>query len=220
MFRILHRVLNSLERIRDSTDEVLRAFHRDGCVYLELRTTPRNLPARGDSQAITKREYAEAILDQISETLAEINGCDCRPAGGGKQPGPPKFQMHCNLLLSVDRTRGLEEALDTVQLAHQLQARQEALQEEQGRSPPSPASPELEEKDPAEGKGEEEEKMQSYGCRDHRPKLVGIDFSGNPTVAEFSDYLPAFQLAREYGTVRCSPSSPSSLSRCLARWLD
>jgi adenosine deaminase len=40
---------------------VLESFRDDGCIYLELRTTPRKFPARSDSFS----EYLDAVVDAI-----------------------------------------------------------------------------------------------------------------------------------------------------------
>ena len=77
------------------------------------------------------------MLDTIDEATSAESGND----------------IIVRLLLSVDRSGSLEEAVDTVKLAHEYTKR----------------------------------------------GVVGIDFSGNPNVKRFHDFLPAFELARSFG---------------------
>lgn len=63
VFSLLHRLLSSLDAVARVTREVIADFAADEVVYLELRTTPRALPARGTS----KREYVQTVVDAIRE---------------------------------------------------------------------------------------------------------------------------------------------------------
>jgi adenosine deaminase len=66
---------------------VLRDFAADGVVYLELRTTPRAMPAAG----LTEAGYVQTILDAIAEY--ERNP---QPQGDGVGVG-----LRTKLILSV-----------------------------------------------------------------------------------------------------------------------
>jgi len=79
---------------------VLHDFQADGVVYLELRTTPRAMPATG----ITKETYVKTV----SSVLAAHNAAD-----------PP---MRAFLILSIDRRNTVSEAEEVVDLAIKFQS--------------------------------------------------------------------------------------------------
>lgn len=81
---------------RFSTKAVLQDFQNDGVVYLELRTTPRAMPAEG----ISKEKYVTTILDELT-----MHNSDA------------KNTMRAYLILSVDRRNTLAEAQEVVDLA-------------------------------------------------------------------------------------------------------
>lgn len=78
-----YHLVNDVWSLRYSTLSVLRDFAADGVVYLELRTTPRVMPAVG----LTKEDYVRTVLDTIAQFEAESSDSD---------PG-----MHTRLILSV-----------------------------------------------------------------------------------------------------------------------
>ncbi len=130
VFSLMHKVIENEDVLYRITCEVVQDFAKDGVVYAELRTTPRPLPP-GNSA----RSYVDTVLRAF-------------------RTAPPTIVLR--LLLSVDRTRGLDVADATVRLA--------------------------------------QEYVGSGGGA-----VVGVDFSGNPTVGSFVDYAPAFALARAAG---------------------
>lgn len=75
---------------------MIRDFSDENCIYLELRTTPKN------TQWMDKREYVAAILEgfRISQLLY------------------PKIVVR--LILSVDRKQSIEDAKDTIELALEM----------------------------------------------------------------------------------------------------
>ena len=79
---------------------MLHDFQADGVVYLELRTTPRAMPATG----ITKETYVKTV----SSVLAAHNAAD-----------PP---MRAFLILSIDRRNTVSEAEEVVDLAIKFQS--------------------------------------------------------------------------------------------------
>jgi len=81
---------------------VLDDFQADGVVYLELRTTPRNIPRA----KITRSRYIEILLRAI--TAFEKNHKD--------DPN----SLHTRLILSIDRRHSRLEALEIASLAAQL----------------------------------------------------------------------------------------------------
>eukprot|EP01126_Amoeba_proteus_P053840 TRINITY_DN6582_c0_g1_i18.p1 TRINITY_DN6582_c0_g1~~TRINITY_DN6582_c0_g1_i18.p1 ORF type:complete len:199 (+),score=38.83 TRINITY_DN6582_c0_g1_i18:304-900(+) len=135
MFRIIHSVVNDLPTLFRVTKEVLQDFASENVMYLELRTTPR---AFGGN---TKLQYVQTVIAAIKEFLTE--GSD----------------MQAKLLLSVDRSRSLEDAQETIQLAGKFYV---------------------------DGKDNPEDRV-----------VVGLDFSGNPTIGSFEKFLDIFSRARE-----------------------
>lgn len=72
VFALLHRLLSSLSAVARVTREVIHDFALDGVVYLELRTTPRAMPAKGKTPASTKREYVQTVVDTILQAQEEL----------------------------------------------------------------------------------------------------------------------------------------------------
>lgn len=93
VFRILHSITDSLEAVRTITLDVIQEFASDNVRYLELRTTPKDIPNK-----MTKKEYMNTVLEATIEAMKRSN-------------------ITVRLLLSVDRARGVEDAWSTLQLA-------------------------------------------------------------------------------------------------------
>ena len=84
IFPVIHAVTDNLEAVRIVTREVIKEFAEDGVRYLELRTTPREVPGR-----MTGGEYCEAVLEQIRRAAREED-TSC---------------LTVKLLLSIDRRK-------------------------------------------------------------------------------------------------------------------
>ena len=177
LFGAIHHLCTDHDTLRRIAAEAVMDFARDGVIYLELRTTPKDLPARG----VTKESYCEAVLLGVAlgarlaargdgakdshATPAEAknanrhgHGLD-RGAGSSSDADPA---IVARLILSVDRRESAEEAKRTVQLAAYL--------------------------------------------RDVGLGVVGVDLSGNPTVGTWRKFEPAMRLARSNGlpvTLHC-----------------
>ncbi|KAK8387139.1 hypothetical protein O3P69_018063 [Scylla paramamosain] len=93
VFRILHSITDNLEAMQTITQDVIQEFAADNVKYLELRTTPKNIPNK-----MTKKEYMDTVLEATVEAMKKSNIRVC-------------------LLLSIDRARGVEDAWSTLQLA-------------------------------------------------------------------------------------------------------
>jgi len=91
--KYIYELCNDTESIIFSTNSVLQDFQDDGVAYLELRTTPRQIPAAG----ITKDDYVKLIL---SCSLSF-----------------PSSTIVTKLILSIDRRNTEEESLKVVDLA-------------------------------------------------------------------------------------------------------
>ncbi|KAI1804280.1 Metallo-dependent hydrolase [Daldinia bambusicola] len=92
----IYNLVNDAPSLERSTRSVVRDFAADGVVYLELRTTPRAMPAAG----LDKAGYVAAVLQAISEEEQAL-----------------AQSLHARLILSIDRRNTLDEALEVVALA-------------------------------------------------------------------------------------------------------
>lgn len=81
---------------RYSTRAVLEDFQSDGVIYLELRTTPRAIPATD----VTKDRYVSTVLEILKAHNANNENA-----------------MHAFLILSIDRRNTVQEAQEVVDLA-------------------------------------------------------------------------------------------------------
>jgi adenosine deaminase len=92
----IYSLCDSFASITYSTKSVLESFEADGVIYLELRTTPRNIP----TAEITKDLYVQTVLGCINEHNTR-----------------PEAQMVTKLILSIDRRMTANEADEIVDLA-------------------------------------------------------------------------------------------------------
>jgi adenosine deaminase len=87
-----------VESLQYATTSVLNDFHADGVRYLELRTTPREIPERG----ISKEEYVLTVLESIDRFK--------------KRQEDDKMAIY--LILSIDRgNHTAAQAMEIVDLA-------------------------------------------------------------------------------------------------------
>ncbi len=94
IFPVIHSLIKDSSTLEYVVHEVLNEFQDDNVVYLELRTTPRN------SKSLSSLEYIDTILRSISEFHKNNdNGLVCR------------------LLMSIDRSKSVENAWSSVQIA-------------------------------------------------------------------------------------------------------
>ncbi|KAH6636347.1 hypothetical protein F5144DRAFT_176093 [Chaetomium tenue] len=103
----IYNLVNDAATLRYTTLAVLRDFAADGVVYLELRTTPRAMPAAG----LTEAGYVQTILDAIAEYERE----------------PPRSEngagLRTKLILSIDRRHAPAQAARVLALAKQFLGR-------------------------------------------------------------------------------------------------
>jgi adenosine deaminase len=109
------QVVGDLEALRRITYEALEDFARHHVAYLELRSTPKQLKRRWDSDEVTsKRDYIEVIISVLEEF--ELNEQERYERDKDKQSGC-RLPLIARLLVSVDRARTVEEAQENVDLA-------------------------------------------------------------------------------------------------------
>lgn len=97
VFDLIHRAVHTRAAVERVAREAVRDFWADGVVYLELRSTPREL----DGGRVSRRGYVEAVARAAAD--------EARRVSGGR--------MAVRLLLSVNRAGTPEEARRTVALA-------------------------------------------------------------------------------------------------------
>ncbi|KAK7737970.1 hypothetical protein SLS62_011417 [Diatrype stigma] len=100
----IYHLIDDADALAHSTRSVVRDFAADGVAYLELRTTPRAMPAAG----LDKAGYVDAVLRAIAEEVELL----AAPA-----------QIRVRLLLSVDRRNTAGEAREVVALAARFRGR-------------------------------------------------------------------------------------------------
>ncbi|XP_071479126.1 N6-Methyl-AMP deaminase-like [Diadema antillarum] len=94
-FKHIHKVVTDVEAVKMVTQDVIREFAEDGVRYLELRSTPRDIPEHG----MTKKLYIDAVLKGIE--MCEAEG----------------LNIIVKFLPSIDRRMSVEAAGEVVKLA-------------------------------------------------------------------------------------------------------
>lgn len=96
VFPIIHRLLSDKDILARVTREVLEDFESENCVYLELRTTPRNILDENNNVVVSKVDYLNTVIGVIQNYETE----------------KPQSNLTARLLVSIDRSKGLNDALD------------------------------------------------------------------------------------------------------------
>ncbi|KFB44391.1 AGAP005158-PA-like protein [Anopheles sinensis] len=97
-FHYAHDLTDRREALAKATERVIDEFAKDNVIYLELRTTPKS------TAYMAKREYLSTVLDVMRKSV------ELYP------------QMIVKLLPSIDRSKGIIEAEESVALAIELDA--------------------------------------------------------------------------------------------------
>lgn len=98
IFKLIHRVVDNEESVYQLTCAVIREFAADNVKYLELRSTPKDIPSTGMTSELYVRTMLRAVHDCQTENLDIV----------------------VYLLLSIDRRNSVEIAEKTVDLAEKL----------------------------------------------------------------------------------------------------
>ncbi|GMF17859.1 unnamed protein product [Phytophthora fragariaefolia] len=96
MFGLIHRVVVSRRALRRIVVEAVEDFAAENVKYLELRSTPRDLPRDGASR-----------VDYVDEVVAALEECRARR----------ELDIEVQLLLSINRNQPLQLAEETVDMA-------------------------------------------------------------------------------------------------------
>jgi len=102
MFKISSKILKDLNVIRRITREMIEDWKNQNCIYLEIRTTPKEI---GNT---TKADYINAVLDEIND-------------------GNQKYSMKTRLILCIDKAQSLEEAIKTYETYSNLNSPYKSL---------------------------------------------------------------------------------------------
>lgn len=73
MFGLIHQVVTSRRTLRQIVIEAVEDFYKDNVKYLELRSTPRDLPKDGASRA----DYVDEVSRIVTQDKIWILWCDC-----------------------------------------------------------------------------------------------------------------------------------------------
>lgn len=99
IFDLIHKSLIDLASIKRVAREMLEDFSNRNVIYIEIRTTPKS----SKENEYTGKEYIETVLEEII-AFENKNGNN----------------MEVRLLLSIDRSRSVEEANRTFELLQDL----------------------------------------------------------------------------------------------------
>lgn len=128
-FPFMHELTATKRGLQLATELTIRDFAKDNVIYLELRTTPKK------NAEMSKLEYVDSVLEAMERSEKTES-------------------TRVNLLLSIDRSKSVADAEETVNIALQLQDTYKGI-------------------------------------------ISGIDFSGNPKLGNFADFIPVLEKARQ-----------------------
>ena len=123
MFAEIATCVDDLPSLARITMEALQDFAKHHVAYLELRSTPKQLLAKSGQAGLSdKRAYCTTILQclqnfesqETSRYESELSNCN-------NTTSLPRLPMICRLIIAVDRSQLVEQALENVDLALSLQ---------------------------------------------------------------------------------------------------
>jgi adenosine deaminase len=124
MFAEIGTVVDDLPAIRRITDETLQDFAKDGCVYLEVRSTPKVLLKNSASpEKATKRDYCETILQVMKEFQQAEEKRFTRESENRKTDdnlAMPRLPLVSCLIVSLDRSNTVDAGWENIRLAIEL----------------------------------------------------------------------------------------------------
>ena len=156
LFKVVHQIISSQTVLTRVFSEMMEDYMNDNVIYLEIRTTPRSLP-----DGTNDRQYI-ALLKTLISNHNDMYGSN---------------KMLVKLILSIDRSKSVSYAMETLQIVNSI-----------GLYPSQ----------------QQQQQQQQHG---DSKLIVGLDFSGNPLGGRFEDFAHVFIQGREMGlkiTVHCA----------------
>lgn len=124
----IYNLVNDRESIAYATRAVIEDFRQDGVRYLELRTTPREIPSAG----ITRDEYVRIVLESLEKyQQTQLNDTTLNE----------QDQIEVHLILSIDRTMSASQADEILSLAEKYQQQHLSPEPTTTTAAPTPITP-------------------------------------------------------------------------------
>jgi adenosine deaminase len=122
MFAEIPRCVDDLKALRRITLEALADFASHHVVYLELRSTPKQLLLKtGESELADKRTYCLVILEAMKDfEQKEQERYTRETAAAARANNQSRLPMISRLLVAIDRSQSVEDAHEHVELAKTL----------------------------------------------------------------------------------------------------
>jgi adenosine deaminase len=119
MFAEIPKCVDDLAALARIATEALEDFSLHHVVYLELRSTPKQLLVKsGGTEIADKQQYCLSIINSMKDfERRDEERYNQEQANGVPSPRLP---MICRFLVAVDRSQSVEDALEHVQLAEIL----------------------------------------------------------------------------------------------------
>ncbi|KAB7503554.1 Adenosine deaminase-like protein [Armadillidium nasatum] len=118
IFSLLHTLTNSISNIKTCTYDVIKEFSEDNVWYLELRSTPKNVIG-----SYTKEDYIKAVLETVKLlmiiSIKAVLKTKCNSLYIHRE-AEKSFGIIVRILISIDRSRGVEDAWDTLKIVKEL----------------------------------------------------------------------------------------------------
>ena len=99
LFKVVHQIISSQSVLTRVFSEMMEDYMSDNVIYLEIRTTPRSLP-----DGTNDRQYI-ALLKTLISNHNDMYGSQ---------------KMLVKLILSIDRSKSVNYAMDTLQIANSI----------------------------------------------------------------------------------------------------
>lgn len=147
LFPLIHKVVTTKDIVLRILSEMIEDFMAENVIYLEIRTTPRALP-----DGTSASEYVRLLTHAIATHNAL-----------------PHRTMLVKLIVSIDRGRSHQDALQTLSLLEQFST---------VTIPPN---------------------TDTSASSIIEKVIVGVDFSGNPLGGKFMEFQSIFQEIRQLG---------------------
>ena len=126
MFAEIPKCVDDLSSLSRITKEALQDFAEHHVVYLELRSTPKQLFLHTSNDNLDelnladKRQYCLTILNVMKDFEQLERKRFVKENSQNNDDCDPRLPMTCRLIIAVDRSKTLKEALEHIDLAVDL----------------------------------------------------------------------------------------------------